>query len=158
MRHLFVSSPFYTLIFPLIANRSSISQQLHFNLCYFYFGILSSLLMTFMSHFDQLQLYPCSSTTLWVHKFTISQFHPEQQLPQYYNDTWCTYVPLRLHVSYTLSGGGVTILLYKIIFTKVIYFTTRATPHLKCTCNGTHTSNHIPHRKCNPISNISCHA
>ena len=63
---LFVSSPFYTLIFPLITNRSSISQQLHFNFCYFYFGILPSLLMTFMSHFDQLQLYPSSSTTFRV--------------------------------------------------------------------------------------------
>ena len=108
MKHLFVSSPFYTLIFPLIANRSSTSRQLHFNFCYFYFGILSSLLMTFMSHFDQLQLYPCSSTNPRLNKFIISPFHPDRQIPKYYNDTWCPYVPLRLLVPYTFSGRGVT--------------------------------------------------
>ena len=57
--------------------------------------------MSIMSHFDQLQFYPCYST-----KFHI--FHPKQQLPKYYNDTWYTYAPLRLHVPYTLSGQGVT--------------------------------------------------
>ena len=72
MRFLFVSSPIYSLIYTLIANRSSISQQLHFNFCYFYFGILSSLILPFMSHFDQLRFYPCSSTTFRVHKFIIS--------------------------------------------------------------------------------------
>ena len=41
---------FYSLNFLLIAKRSSISQQFYFNFYYFYFGILSSLLMTFMSH------------------------------------------------------------------------------------------------------------
>ena len=73
LNEIFVSRmAFYSLIFLLIIIRSSISQELHFKFCYFYFGILSSLLMTFMSHFDQLPFYPCSSTTFRVHKFIIS--------------------------------------------------------------------------------------
>ena len=50
--------------------------------------------------------------TFQVHKFIISQFHPEQQLPKYYNDTWCTYAPLQLHVLYTLSRRSVTKIAY----------------------------------------------
>ena len=49
-------------------------------------------------------------------KFIISQFHPEQQLPKYYNDTWCTYALLRLHIPYTISGRGVTVEVEELLY------------------------------------------
>ena len=66
----------FSLNFPLINIWSPISLILPINLCYFYFGIQSSLLITFISHFFyQLQFYPRSSAKSRVHKFIILQFH-----------------------------------------------------------------------------------
>ena len=109
MNCLFDSTPFYSLIFPLIKIRSSISQHLHNNFCYFHNGLSSSQIMVFISFLTNYNF-----TLVLVHnsrfnKFIISQFDSEQQLPKYYNGTWCTYGPLQLHIPYTLSGRGVTV-------------------------------------------------
>ena len=94
----------YNLIILLIASRSSISQKLHFNFCYSYFGILSSLIMTFMSHLINYTFTLILLQQFRVHKFMISQFHLK-------NTTMALGAhmrPLKLHVLYTFSGRGVT--------------------------------------------------
>ena len=108
MRYLFVSSPIYSMIFALINIWSSISQEFQFNLFYFNFGILSSLIMPFMSHLINydftLVLVPHSGFINLSFNNFISK------IPQC--DTWCSYTPLQLHVLYTLSGQGVTIFFF----------------------------------------------
>ena len=94
----------YSLIILLIASRSSISQKFHFNFCYSYFGILSSLIMTFMSHLINYTFTLVLIQQFQVHKFMISQFHLQ-------NTTMALGAhmrPLQLHVLYTFSGRGVT--------------------------------------------------
>ena len=103
-----LSSHFYILIFPLITNRSLISLIFEINLDYLYFGILSSLIMPFMSHLIQLRFYPCFITTSGFHKLSFYIFILNKNSQKYYNGTWCTYAPLQSHVLYTLSGRGVT--------------------------------------------------
>ena len=102
MRFLFVSSPIYSLIFPLIKFRSSNTLIIAQHFCYFHHGPLSSHIMTFMSHLINYNFYPCSSTTFRVHKFMISQFHLQ-------NTTMALgehMRPLQLHVLYTLGTGA----------------------------------------------------
>ena len=65
----------YSLIILLIASRSSISQKLHFNFCYSYFGILSSLMMTFISYLINYTFTLVILQQFRVYKFMISQFH-----------------------------------------------------------------------------------
>ena len=94
----------YSLIILLIASRSCISQKLHFNFCYSYFGILSSLIMTFMSHLINYTFTLVLLQQFRVHKFMISQFHLK-------NTTMALGAHMRLlqlHVLYTFSGWGVT--------------------------------------------------
>ena len=73
---LFVTSPIYNPIFALIAIKSSSTLILQINLCYFHFGILSSLVMTFMSHLINYDFTLVLVQHFRVHKFIISQFHP----------------------------------------------------------------------------------
>ena len=99
----------YSLIFPLIKIRSSISQHLHNNFCYFHNGLSSSQIMVFISFFVNYNFTLLLVQHSGFNKCIISPCHPEQQLQKkYYKDTWCTYAPLRLHVPYTFSGRGVT--------------------------------------------------
>ena len=78
---------------PLIAIKSLVTLNIAINLCYFHvwhtifsiyvlFQFWHTMFFDYALHipFDQLRFYPCSSTTFRVHKFIISQFHPEQQL------------------------------------------------------------------------------
>ena len=85
--------PFYNPMFPLIAIKSLVTLNIATNLCYFHvwhtifsiyvlFQFWHTIFFAYALHvpFDQLRIHPCSSTTFRVHKFIISQFHPEQQL------------------------------------------------------------------------------
>ena len=114
--------PFYNPMFPLIAIKSLVTLNVAINLCYFHvwhtifqfmfyfnFGILSSLIMPFMSHLINydftLVLGPHSEfINLSFHNFILNNNSKKTN----YNCTWCTYAPLQLHVLYTLSGWGVT--------------------------------------------------
>ena len=109
----FVSPPIYSLNFPLINIWSSISPQLHFNFCYFYFGILSSLIMPFMSHlinydFTLVLVQHSGFINLSLHNFILIT------TPKNITMTLGAYVPLRLLVPCTFSGWGVTIYLSNI--------------------------------------------
>ena len=109
MRSFVCLTSIYSLTFPLIKIRSSISQHLHNNFCYFHNGISSSQIMVFISFLENYNFTLLLVQHSGFNKFIISQFHHEQQLPKYYNDTWCTYAPLWLHIPYTLLGRGVTL-------------------------------------------------
>ena len=104
----FVSWPIYSLIFLLIAIKSSSTLILQINLFYFNFGILSSSSMPFMSHLINYDFNPCSNTNFGFHKLSFHIFILNNNSQKYYNGTWCTYAPLQSHVLYTLSGRGVT--------------------------------------------------
>ena len=105
----FLSWPIYSLIFLLIAIKSSSTLILKINLFYFNFGILSSLIMPFMSHLINYGFNPYSNTNSGFHKLSFHIFILNKNSQKYYNGTWCTYAPLQSHVLYTLPGRGVTV-------------------------------------------------
>ena len=78
MNCLFDSTPFYSLIFPSIKIRSSISQHLHNNFYYLYNGLSSSQITVFISILANYNFTLLLVQHSGCNKFIISPFHPEQ--------------------------------------------------------------------------------
>ena len=104
----FGSWPIYSLIFILIAIKSSSTLILQVN--FFYFNFWHPIFSNYGFHllFGNLQFYPCSNINSGLNHLSFRHFILNNNSQKHYNFTWYASAPLQLHVLYTLSRRGVT--------------------------------------------------